>query len=120
MALSDLVTSTIGRIVGRLVRRVVCWALVGLFCLAALYQASVAAVLALEAEFGAIYAHLMIAGFYALAAIVIVTFLWVTVRRPFVEEEYRKTLAQLPADAQVATLVEALLLGYKMSRRKSR
>ena len=120
MALADIATATIGRIAGRLVRRVVCWALVGLFGLAALYQASVAAVVALEQEFGAVYAHLMIAGLYALAAIAIVIFLWVTVRRPFVDDEYRKTLAQLPAEAQVATVVEALLLGYAMSRRKSR
>jgi len=120
MGLSDIATATIGRIVGGLVRRVVCWALVGLFGLAALYQASVAAVVALEAEFGAVYAHLMIAGFYALAAIAIFVFLWVTVRRPFVDEEYRKSLAQLPAEAQLATVVEALLLGYAMSRRKPR
>ena len=120
MALSDIAADTIGRIVGRLVQRVVCWALVGLFGLAALYQASVAAVVALEAEFGAVYAHLMIAGFYAVVAIAVVIFLWVTVRRPFVDDDLRKSLAQLPAKAQVATIVEALLLGYAMSRRKPR
>jgi hypothetical protein len=120
MGLSDLAAATIGRIVGGLVRRAVCWALVGLFGLAALYQASVAAVVALEAEFGAVYAHLMLAGFYALAAIGVLVFLWITVRRPFVDEEYRKSLAQLPAEAQVATVIEALLLGYAMSRRKPR
>lgn len=118
MALSDLVTKTVGRIVGTLVRRVVCWALVALFGLAALYQASVAAVVALEAHFGAVYAHLLIAGVYALLAIGILVFLWVTVRRPFVDQEYRDMLAKLPAEAQVATMVEALLLGYAMSRRK--
>jgi hypothetical protein len=120
MALSDIASATIGRIVGRLMQRVVCWALVGLFVLAALYQASVAAVVALEAEFGALYAHLMIAGFYALAAIAVATFLWVTVRRPFLDDDYRKTLAALPAQAQVATIVEALLLGYAMSRGKKK
>jgi hypothetical protein len=120
MGLSDIAVAAIGRIVGGLVRRAVCWVLVGLFGLAALYQTSVAAVVALEAEFGAVYAHLMIAGFYALAAIAILVFLWVTGRRPFVDEEYRKSLAQLPAEAQVATVIEALLLGYAMSRRKSR
>lgn len=118
MALTDLASATLGRIFGRLMRRVVCWALVGVFGLVALYQASVAAVVALEAEFGAVYAHLMIAGCYALVAIAVVIFLWVTVRRPFIDDDYRKTLAKLPAEAQVATIVEALLLGYAMSRRK--
>jgi hypothetical protein len=118
MALTDIASATIGRIVGRLARRVVAWILVGIFGLAALYQASVAAVVALEAAFGALYAHLMIAGFYAIVAIAIVTYLWVTVRRPLLDDDYRKTLAKLPAEAQVATIVEALLLGYAMSRKK--
>jgi hypothetical protein len=118
MALADIASATIGRIVGGLMRRLVCWVLVGVFGLAALYQGSVAVVLALEAQFGAVYAHLMIAGVYASLAIAVVIFLWVTVRRPFVNDEYRKTLAKLPAEAQVATIIEALLLGYAMSRRK--
>jgi succinate dehydrogenase/fumarate reductase cytochrome b subunit len=118
MALTDIASATLGRIVGRLMRRLAGWALVGLFALAALYQASVAAVVALEAEFGTFYAHLMIAGFYALVAIALVILLWVTVRRPLLDDDYRKTLAKLPAEAQVATIVEALLLGYAMSRRK--
>lgn len=118
MALTDIASAAIGRIVGPLVRRVVCWALVGVFGLAALYQASVAGVVALEAQFGAVYAHLLIAGLYALVAIGIVVFLWVTVRRPFVTKEYRESLAELPPELQAATIVEALLLGYAMSRKK--
>lgn len=118
MALTDIASAAIGRIVGRLVRRVACWALVGVFALAALYQASVAGVVALEAQFGAVYAHLLIAGLYALVAIGIVVSLWMTVRRPFVAKEYRESLAALPPELQAATIVEALLLGYAMSRKK--
>ena len=117
MALTDIATATIGRIVRGLMWRLACWALVALFGLVALYQASTAALVALEAEFGAVYAHLIVAACYALAAIATLTFLWVTVRRPFADE-YRKSLASLPAEAQVATIVEALLLGYAMARRK--
>ena len=118
MALTDFASATIGRIMGRLVRRAVCWVLVGVFGLAAVYQASVAAALALEATFGTIYAHLMIAGFYALIAIGFGVFLWFSVRRPLLDADYRKSLAQLPAEAQVATVIEAMLLGYAMARRK--
>ena len=118
MALSDIATAAIGRIVSGLVRRVVLWTLVGLFGLAALYQASVAAVVALEAQLGAVYAHLLIAGVFAFFAISVVVFLWVTVRRPFVAKEHRASLAELPPELQAATIVEALLLGYAMSRRK--
>jgi hypothetical protein len=34
------------------------------------------------------------------------------------DEKYRKSLAQLSGEAQVATIIEALLLGYAMARRK--
>ncbi len=117
MALKDIATTVITRIAGRVVRRVAGWALVGIFGLAALYQASVAAVVALEAEVGSIYAHLLIAGFYALAAGAVVAVLWVTVRRPFPAHD-QASHAKLPIEAQIATIVEALLLGYAMSRKK--
>jgi hypothetical protein len=117
MALTDIATTAISRIAGRLARRIVGWSLVGIFGLAALYQASVAAVVALEAEFGSVYAHLIVAGCYALVAIAVVAILWVTVPRPFAAQD-RASLAKLPIEAQIATIVEALLLGYAMSRKK--
>jgi hypothetical protein len=116
MALTDIATAAITRIAGKVARRVVGWVLVGIFGLAALYQASVAAVVALEAEVGSIYAHLLIAGFYALAAIAVVAVLWVTVRRPFAAHD-RESLAKLPIEAQIATIVEAVLLGFAMTRK---
>ena len=118
MALTEFASLVIGRIVGRFLRRAMCWALVGVFGLAALYQAGVAAGVALEATFGAFYAHLIIAAFYALVAIGFVIFLAVTVRRPLLDDKHRKSLAQLSGEAQVATIIEALLLGYAMARRK--
>jgi len=120
MALSDIASATIGRFLGRLMRRVAGWALVVVFGLAALYQASVAAVLALEGAVGALYAHLIIASIYALLATAVVVWLWVTLRRPSEDNEFRKSLAALPPEAQIATVIEALLLGYAMSRRKKK
>lgn len=118
MALSDIASATIGRIVGRLTRRALCWFLAGLFGLVALYQASVAAMVALEDAVGSLYAHLILAGVYLLVTAAIVGYLWVSVRRPLMDDDYRKTLAKLPAEAQVATIIEALLLGYAMAKRK--
>jgi hypothetical protein len=120
MGLSDIASATIGRLASQLMRRVAGWTLVAVFGLAALYQGSVAAVVALEAEVGAFYAHLIIAGVYALLAIAAVVVLRVTVRRPFVDDDFRKSLATLPPEAQIATVIEALLLGYAMSRRKKK
>ncbi len=118
MAVTDIASATIGRITGRLMWRAACWLLVGLFALAALYQASVAAEIILEASLGALYAHLIIACFYALAAAGILAFLWFRVRRPLLSDEYRNSLAKLPIEARVATIIEALLLGYALSKRK--
>ena len=120
MGLSDIASATIGRFLGQLMRRVAGWALVAVFALAALYQASVAAALALEGMVGALYAHLIVAGVYALLATAVVVWLWLTVRRPLVDNEFRKSLATLPVEAQIATVIEALLLGYAMSRRKKK
>ena len=118
MALTDIVSAIIGRIAARLMWRAACWLLVGLFALVALYQVSVAAEVVLEAAFGLLYAHLMIAGFYALLAAGTLTFLWFSGRRPLLSNEHRASLAKLPAEARVATIIEALLLGYALSKRK--
>jgi hypothetical protein len=118
MALTDAATAAVGRLASRLVRRMVLWALVGIFGLVALYQASVAAVVALEAQFGAFYAHLIIAAFFALLAGGIVGFLWFTARRPALKKKHRESLAELPPELQAATIVEAMLLGYAMSKKK--
>jgi hypothetical protein len=120
MGLSDIASATIGRLASKLMQRVAGWALVAVFALAALYQASVAATVALEDIVGVLYAHLIIAGVYALLATAVVVLLRVTVRRPFVDDEFRKSLTMLPPEAQIATVIEALLLGYAMSRRKKK
>jgi hypothetical protein len=118
MGLSEIASATIGRLASQLMRRVVGWALVVVFGLAALYQASVAAMVALEALVDVLYAHLIVAAVYALLAIAVVVLLQITVRRPFVDDDFRKSLTMLPPEAQIATVIEALLLGYAMSRRK--
>jgi hypothetical protein len=118
MSLTDAATTAIGRLASRLVRRIVLWSLVGIFGLVALYQASVAAVVALEAMVGAFFAHLIIAAFFAVLAGGIVGFLMFTARRPALKKKYRESLAELPPELQAATIVEALLLGYAMSKKK--
>lgn len=118
MALTDIAGAAINRIVGRLVRRAVAWAFVVIFALAAIYQATVAASVALEMEFGVVHAHLLIAAFYAVAAIVTLIVLWLTARRCPLAYEYRTSIESIPPELRMAAVVEAMLLGYAMSRRK--
>jgi hypothetical protein len=117
MSWTDLAGDAIGRIVGRLTRRAAGWTLVAIFALAAIYQATVAISVALELEFGVVRAHLMIAAFYALAASITVLVLWFTTRRTAPDEKHAG-ISRLPPKYQIATIVEAMLLGYSMSRKK--
>ena len=117
MTLADIAGVAVNRIVGRLLRRAVAWLFVAIAVLAGLYQATIAVTAALQIEFGAIYAHLIIAAFYATAAILTVAVLWLTGRNSFLAYESRASIERIPAELQIATLVEAMLLGYAMSRR---
>jgi len=117
MALTDVAGHAVERFAGRLARRVAGWLFVGIFALAAIYQATTAISLALEFEVGAVRAHLIIAAFYVVAALIVVGLLWAT--------SYRRGSAYAKAEAarthteiQIASIVEALLLGYSLSRRK--
>ncbi len=117
MALIDIADVAVNCIVGRLARRAVGWLLVAVAALAAIYQATVAVSAALELEFGVVHAHLMIAAFYAIAAIVIGAMLWFTARRPSLAYDRRASIPRTPPELQIAAIVEAMLLGYAMSRR---
>lgn len=118
MALTDLAGAALSRVVGHLARRVAGWLLVAIFALAAIYQATVAISVALELEFGVVEAHLMIAAFYAIAAILTLAVLWVTARSSALAYEKRMSIERIPPELQITTIVEAMLLGYAMSRRK--
>ncbi|MEA2950971.1 MAG: hypothetical protein QOJ96_491 [Alphaproteobacteria bacterium] len=116
MSLTDAAGNAVSRFVGRLFRRAAGWFLVVIFVLAAIYQATTAISLALELEFGVVKAHLIIAAFYAVATAVIVGVLFAT------SKSSPKARAVKAADGnpefQLATIVEAMLLGFSLSRRK--
>jgi hypothetical protein len=105
------------RIVSRLCRRAMGWLLVIVFALAAIYQASVAASVALEIEVGPTRAHLILAAFYVVAAFVALIVLWATSRRPPAFNHHAAAL-RAQTDLQLSTIIEAVLLGYSLSRRK--
>jgi hypothetical protein len=117
MALTDVAGHAVERFAGRLGRRAAGWLFVAIFALAAIYQATAAVSLALELTVGAVRAHLIIATFYILAALVVVTILWATSHRrtaAYAQAEAARTRSEI----QIASIVEALLLGYSLSRRK--
>ena len=68
MRLSDIAEATLSHLVGRVVRRAIGFAAVGLLAIVMFYYASAAAVIALAIKFGTLYAYLIMAGIYAAAA----------------------------------------------------
>jgi|SRR5581483_11575157 len=117
MALTDVAGNAVQRFVGRLARHAAGWLFVAIFALVAIYQGTTAVSLALEFEVGSVRAHLIIAGFFAVAALVVMTILWATSHRrdpAFAQAEAARTHTEI----QIASIVEALLLGYSLSRRK--
>jgi hypothetical protein len=96
------------------------------FCgVAAIVFAASASVLALEPHVGVIYARLILAGVFAMVVVAIVLGLWLA-RQP----APTTAAAQMPLHAQtqaaqrsaqfaqLAMIVEAVLLGYSMARRR--
>lgn len=98
---------------------------IGAFCaVAAIVVAASAAILALEPEVGVVYARLIVAAAFAMAAGAMVLAVWLASRprQPAAAPASlyaRAQTAQRSAQfAQLAMIVEAVLLGYSMARRR--
>jgi hypothetical protein len=84
--------------------------------------AASASVLALEPHVGVVYARLILAGVFAFVVLAIVSALWLSSRpvaapqMPLHAQAQASQTAQ--RTAQLAMIVEAVLLGYSMARRR--
>jgi len=116
MRLNDLTDLTFDLLFGRLLRRALGAALLAVFLSIALYYASSAGMLALSDAYGALYAYIIMAAFYALATLIVLTVLWATRARPIVTDKPEGALAS-PRNMQIAMLIEAAALGYSMARK---
>jgi hypothetical protein len=99
---------------------------VGAFCaVAAIVLAVSASLLALEPRVGEVYARLILAGMFTFVVVAVVFALWLASRRHAtvatqgVPLHAQAQTAQRSAQfAQLAMIVEAVLLGYSMARRR--
>jgi hypothetical protein len=113
------------RVVGARVRRdVIAYAICAVCGIAAIIFVTWASLLALLDAVGPIYAHLVVAGVYL--AIALATVLWLQRAKSQARPASPLQLSAEPAPqqqlrfAQLAMIVEALLLGYSLSRRSGR
>ena len=116
MRLSHITEFVIHHLFSRLKRRAIGTALLVLFALIAVYQLTIAGTLELEAEYGILYARLIVAAIYLAAALSALIVLWATRTMPPIKAQNAD--AQMSQrDTQIAALIEAALLGYAMARK---
>jgi phosphoglycerol transferase MdoB-like AlkP superfamily enzyme len=116
MRLSHITEFVIHHLFSRLKRRAIGTALLVLFALIAVYQLTIAGTLELEAEYGILYARLIVAAIYLAAALSALIVLWATRTMPPIKAQTAD--AQMSQrDMQIAALIEAALLGYAMARK---
>jgi hypothetical protein len=104
---------------GRFLRRAMLAALIGLFALIAIYHITFAGTLALEAQYGLLYARLMVAAAYSAAAVITMIVFWATRTKPLIENQVAAAITA-PRNTQIAMLIEAVMLGYTLGRKSGK
>src|ERR1700687_4151953 len=113
MQLNHLITAAVDHLVGRILRLTVLAVLIAVFVLVAIYHFAAAGTVALEVEFGLLYAQLIVGAIFAAAALAVVAIWW------GMGGKTAKTSAPAldsPQANRLAMLVEAAMLGYALSR----
>ena len=101
---------------GRLLRRAIVAALIALFALIAIYHFTIAGALALEMQYGLLYARLIVAAAYSAAALITLIVFWAMRTKPLIENQVAGALTS-PRNTQIAMLIEAAILGYTLARK---
>jgi len=118
MRLDHLVATAADHFVGRLVRRALI-ALVMVACATvALYQFTNAGNIALSGHYGDLNARLIIGGIYAALALISLVILW-AMRSNGIKGSATPALSN-PREMQLVMLVEAVMLGYTLARKRER
>jgi hypothetical protein len=128
MSLQSYVSNTVHGVVGRVRRDAIGYGICALCAIAIVILATWAAVLALIPVVGVVYAPLIVAGGYLL--IIVCTMLWLqsangrkpesAAAAPLHASANADTTQRQAQFAQVAMIIEALMLGFSMSRRFDR
>ena len=99
---------------GRLLRLAILLVLIGLFSLIAIYHLTIAGTLALEAQYGLLYARLIVAVVYSVAALIAAIIFWAIRTKRSNENQVAATA---PRNTKIAMLMEAGMFGYTLGRK---
>ena len=105
-------------LVGRLLRRALIAVLMAACAVVALYQFTIAGTIALQGQYGDLYARLIVGGIYAFLTIVSLSVLWAM--RPKPAGSAGTPALSNPREMQLIMLVEAVMLGYALARKRER
>ena len=101
---------------GRVLRRAMLVVFIGVLTFTAIYHFTIAGTLALEAQYGLLYARLIVGAAYSAAALVTTIIFWaMRTKRP--NEKRVVSATPAPRNAQIAMLIEAGMLGYTFGRK---
>ena len=104
---------------GRVLRRAMLVVFIGVLTFTAIYHFTIAGTLALEAQYGLLYARLIVGAAYSAAALVTTIIFWaMRTKRPNEKRVVGATAA--PRNAQITMLIEAGVLGYRFGRKSGR
>ena len=118
MRLTDIAEGAASALIARYVRRAILAALVGVFAIVTLYYLSAAGLMALALVYGPLYAYLIMAGIYAVAALIALAVFYATRNRALVRQNAVGAAGSMsPRNMQIAMLVEAVMLGYTLARK---
>ncbi len=120
MRLTEIAEATLSHVVGRVMRRAIGFALVGILAIVMFYYASAAALIALAINFGTLYAYLIMAGIYAAAAAIVLIVLYSTRTKAVPRQGQAASALSSPRNMQIAMLVEAVMLGYSLARKSGK
>ena len=117
MSIVNIATAATEELVAKYRRRVLAAVMLALFALTALYHLTAAGFLVLEAHVGALNARLIVAGIFVALTLASAGALWIM--RP---KAVPPTLPGEPGPRamQIAMLVEAVTLGFEVSRKKQK
>ena len=116
MRLDNIIAVATDHLVGRVLRRALVAAVIGICAVIALYHFTIAGDIALAGRFGDFDARLIIGGIYAMVALISFVILWAMRSNSALPASALRN----PREVQLVMLVEAVMLGYALARKGER
>jgi hypothetical protein len=117
MSLANIAAAAAEELATKYMWRLLAALMAALFALVTLYHLTVAGILALEAQFGMLYARLIVAGIFLVLTLASAGMLWAMRRKAATPSLSGEPSARA---MQIAMLVEAAMLGFEVSRKNEK